>query len=691
MGYRLEWKQGAGAYAAVPLTATTKPQPSISAASCTVSGNNTATTSWAVSHPAAATGDLLIFYIAWDDSLTTTAVTAPAGANGEVMAAVNTTPITDTATETRAKAWYVVATGAWTATTKTFTPNASETWSATCIKVPAGEFDSASPIGASNTRTTTGVADTAALSPAFTAGASDGSGTLVWCASVDADPLTGTITGWTVLQTQDLGDVTHGVAVRTAAVTNSESIAGGDTWAIASDSWTSIGFVVRAPTVNNPVYMSASSNITAGGQATTFQLAAPSGKATSDFDAGRMWDDENGTDTVTITTDNYTELEWCITFAASASGAYDFRVTDGGTVLNTYSQTPSISISAGALVAVPSRSHTYAAQATQVRASVKPDNRAHTYGGLAPKVNNKITPPLTVGQLYFGKLPSFVIGATVPGAVSHTYTGRTVQAKSAMVATLVTHTYTSRVPKANQKVMPLRAIHTHAALSMQVRSRVMPPFRTHVYTARPVQVTGKTIITPVEHIYNTRQPGVNNKVRYGETFHSYTGIAPKANASVMPAARTHTYIARTMSLSATFRPPSFSHTYLPRTPLAKSSVRVTAVTHSYLGRIPFVLAGNAIGIPGVAHTYTGRIPEARARILAAKATHVYVAIAPGTGAIISSVPAAVHTYSAVVPKALAGLILRPDRASHVYTLHAAMGLGGYVYVIPGHPLSRGRR
>lgn len=222
--------------------------PVIEAADCTVSGNNTAEATWAVSTPAAVSGDLLIFYIAWDDSTATTDVTEPAGKQSETLSEINATPVTDSSTETRAKAWYCICTGTWTAGTITFTPSATESWSATVIKVPAGEFDGSTPIGASNTRAASGTADTAALSPAFTAGASDGDGRLVWCAGVDADPLTGTITGWTVRQTQDLGAVTHGVATRDSAVTDSESIAGGDTWTIASDSWTSIAFIVRPPT-----------------------------------------------------------------------------------------------------------------------------------------------------------------------------------------------------------------------------------------------------------------------------------------------------------------------------------------------------------------------------------------------------------------------------------------------------------
>lgn len=78
------------------------------------------------------------------------------------------------------------------------------------------------------------------------------------------------------------------------------------------------------------VVMAASSNITSGGQATTFQLTAPSGKTTSDFSTGRMWDDESGLDDVALADSKYTELEFSIQ-AVSANGAanghvYSFRL-----------------------------------------------------------------------------------------------------------------------------------------------------------------------------------------------------------------------------------------------------------------------------------------------------------------------------------------------------------------------------
>lgn len=89
------------------------------------------------------------------------------------------------------------------------------------------------------------------------------------------------------------------------------------------------GTYIPVPTSGtDAITLSASSNITASGEATTALLTAPSGKTTSDFVTGRMQDDENPSDTIDITTDDYTELEWSLIANAAASdgGTYQFRV-----------------------------------------------------------------------------------------------------------------------------------------------------------------------------------------------------------------------------------------------------------------------------------------------------------------------------------------------------------------------------
>lgn len=106
-----------------------------------------------------------------------------------------------------------------------------------------------------------------------------------------------------------------------------------------------------------PVFVSASSNVTAGGEATTVQLSAPSGKATSDFDTGRLWDDENGSDSIDITADDYTELEWSLRLQSPAvdADAYDFRVYAGSTALDTYTVTPRVTVGGKKAAPFPTR------------------------------------------------------------------------------------------------------------------------------------------------------------------------------------------------------------------------------------------------------------------------------------------------------------------------------------------------
>jgi hypothetical protein len=335
-------KNGAGGYATVPLTATSSgTTPLIEAGDATQSGNDTASASWALSTPTASTGDLLIFCLSWDDSVTTTDVTAPAGKASETLTAINATPATDASTETRSKVWYCICAGDWTAGTITFTPSASESWTGAVIRVPAGEFDATTPIGASATRGAAAITESQVQHASFTAGSTDGNGRLCVWTSADTDPQA-VASGFLAPANTDRGTVSGGFFIRSASVTNSESFSVTSVSTIAGDSWSTVAFVVRAPIVTNDLYISTSSNITAGGEATTARLTAPTGKTTSDFVTGRRWDDENGTDSIDITTDDYTEVEFPITLRTGLTDTtyFDFRMYNADVAINTYTVTP---------------------------------------------------------------------------------------------------------------------------------------------------------------------------------------------------------------------------------------------------------------------------------------------------------------------------------------------------------------
>jgi hypothetical protein len=100
-------------------------------------------------------------------------------------------------------------------------------------------------------------------------------------------------------------------------------------------------FSACTETENNEIYVSTSSNVASGGEATTARLTAPSGKTTGDFSTGRRWDDENGSDSIDIASDEYTELEWVISTQDLETDDYiEFRVYDEDDALDTYTVTP---------------------------------------------------------------------------------------------------------------------------------------------------------------------------------------------------------------------------------------------------------------------------------------------------------------------------------------------------------------
>ncbi len=73
--------------------------------------------------------------------------------------------------------------------------------------------------------------------------------------------------------------------------------------------------------------------IVASGEVTTAQLTAPVGKAIgTHFETGRIQDDENPTDSIDLTANKYTEIEWCIkaTDYAEVDVTYQFRIAKWG-------------------------------------------------------------------------------------------------------------------------------------------------------------------------------------------------------------------------------------------------------------------------------------------------------------------------------------------------------------------------
>lgn len=165
-----------------------------------------------------------------------------------------------------------------------------------------------------------------------------------------------------------------------AAISSTSDVDAAPTWAYTASAAASAGGVIvrlreYTAAIINEVYVATSANITAGGEATTAQLTAPSGKSTSDFVTGRLWDDENGTDSIDITADDYTELEWCLHAQSPATNGdyFDFRVYAGAAALDTYTVTPRWTLGTGGAYSLAMGQGSYAltGQAVVPRAARK--------------------------------------------------------------------------------------------------------------------------------------------------------------------------------------------------------------------------------------------------------------------------------------------------------------------------------
>lgn len=166
------------------------------------------------------------------------------------------------------------------------------------------------------------------------------------------------------------------------------------------------GFVLRARAsgVANEVYVATSANVTAGGEATTQQLTAGSGS----FTTGRMWDNENGSDSIDIGDDGYTELEWNLATQAPAAvdDYFDFRVYADSSPLDTYTQTPRWTIGAGVQTYNVSLSESAAATdalssvgtfARALSEAVTPSDTAAALGVFARTLAESVAPADSVG------------------------------------------------------------------------------------------------------------------------------------------------------------------------------------------------------------------------------------------------------------------------------------------------------
>jgi hypothetical protein len=360
MGFRLDYRKDSGSWGPVPVGAPAAASVTFGAAGTGAGG----TTSCAPSYPSgiSASTSVLYCFITGRSNTADTAPTMPAGwtSVGSLEGGTGTWGV-DTGTRRVHVFKKDTVDGTETGTvTVSLSGTTANTLRASIVRfeVPAGHTISHEFASGADTSNGTGYSATSSANMDFQANdllaivtaQNIDTGTATSRAVSCTDVTFGTLTNRADTAVTNGNDHRHIInTVPVSSVTGSPDNAVTFSYTISANGSGPTGFLrLRSVPDTRDVYVQTSGNITAGGEATTEQLNAPSGMTTSNFATGRMWADENGTDTVTVNSGQYTELEWCLYFTSGVTGTFDFRVTDSGAPLETYTLTPSVTLSAGA-------------------------------------------------------------------------------------------------------------------------------------------------------------------------------------------------------------------------------------------------------------------------------------------------------------------------------------------------------
>ena len=245
-------------------------------------------------------------------------------------------------------------------------------------------------------------------------------------------------------------------------------------------------------------------------------------------------------------------------------------------------------------VTAPVVTHTYTAQAPQVKARVQPGAVTHTYVVQVPTFVHRMVATVA-GHTYVTQTPQ-AKASVMPATVAHTYTAQTPQAKASVMSGVVTHTYVAQTPQVKARVQPGAVMHTYVTQTPTISNSgggttVSAPVVTHVYDGRTPQVKVSVMPVAVTHTYITQTPQVKARVQPAAVTHTYTAQTPQAKASVMPGVVTHVYTGRTPTPIHTVQSPVAVHVYTSQTPKASASVMPPAAAHTYTGRAPTVFEG----------------------------------------------------------------------------------------------------
>ena len=337
-----------------------------------------------------------------------------------------------------------------------------------------------------------------------------------------------------------------------------------------------------------------------------------------------------------------------------------------------------------AQVAAPVATHTYTAQAPQAQARVQPGAATHTYSPIAPTLGESVAP---FAQRHWpNPRPRAQFGAPLAFSQPVQAQGTTVTAPAAA------HSYTAQAPQVRARVQPGAATHTYTGQVPVVSAgnTVSVPVATHVYSGQvPSLVTGvppfkqlawplpkRRVWTPVPRSW---RPDLAPDTMFGEPGQVKTYVLPNP---VRRAPRVHlqrvpSRPAAAMPVGPTVAATVATHSYTMQAPQVRARVQPGAATHTYTGQVPTITAGQAVLAAVATHSYTAQAPKVNAQVKPDAAAHSYAAVAPQLKAQVRGV-LATHSYMMAVPQAKASV--KPAQVTHSYT---ALAPQAKVRVQPG--------
>jgi len=216
--------------------------------------NNTNTAARTISYPAYGNGDLIIQAIATDADVSHTAPSS--GPNEETLQTIILDQSPNSSGPHLSVIYYIATAAQGSPGTLTWGFSGNETSSGETIVVPAGEFDSGTPIDAISTvGVQTGSTGATITMPSFDS--VNAGGRVVAIGGIDSDPMDNPFSpaGWTDragLSGRDDGSQNTFVATRDAETTASETIAAADFGINTGDTAVAVGFIVNGPLNASP-------------------------------------------------------------------------------------------------------------------------------------------------------------------------------------------------------------------------------------------------------------------------------------------------------------------------------------------------------------------------------------------------------------------------------------------------------